>query len=282
MALLNGAWRRRALLASPSIAVACLLACKDEPLNALVIGHRGAPNEELENSIASFARARDLGADGVELDVQLTADRQLVVMHDPTLDRTTSCTGSVHERTLDELSMCSLRNGEPIRTLSEVLSTIGPWFSIVFVEIKVDEPTFKVERADEAARIVGSLDPAKVVIISYDDDVLARLAAQRVHGIHVGWDDTSNLAITSAARLGLDWVLLRIDAVEGREGILARGLGKRTCVYGIGTPEQFLTATRAGIDVLMTDSIRTVSSLLGRRPIPGDAAAVTSLEASVD
>ena len=99
--------------------------CTEDP-TYLLIGHRGAPLEALENSIASFARARDLGADGIELDVQLTADGRLVVLHDPTLERTTVCQGFVRERTLEQLRTCPLKNGEPLQTLEAVLTTIGP------------------------------------------------------------------------------------------------------------------------------------------------------------
>ena len=155
----------------------------------------------MENTIASFARARNLGADGIELDVQLTADGRLVVMHDPTLDRTTVCQGAVRGRTLQALAACPLVNGEPVRTLEEVLGIITPWFSLVFVEIKVDELVAQVERADEAARMVLALGVTeRVVLISYDETVLRRLAERRNEGIRAGWDDFTNLAISKAAR----------------------------------------------------------------------------------
>jgi glycerophosphoryl diester phosphodiesterase len=61
----------------------------------LVIAHRGASVERPENTLSAFRRAMELGADGVELDVQASADARLVGMHDVTLDRTTSGSGSV-------------------------------------------------------------------------------------------------------------------------------------------------------------------------------------------
>lgn len=70
----------------------------------LVLGHRGAPREAPENTLVSFRRALELGADGVELDVQPSLDRLPVVIHDPTLERTTSARGPVAERTALALS----------------------------------------------------------------------------------------------------------------------------------------------------------------------------------
>jgi len=69
----------------------------------MLIGHRGASEEAPENTIASFGRALELGADGFEFDVQLTSDGHAVVMHDAMLERTTNGTGPVFESTLEEV-----------------------------------------------------------------------------------------------------------------------------------------------------------------------------------
>ena len=68
-----------------------------------VIGHRGAAAYAPENTLPSFAHALEVGADGVELDIHCSADGHLMVIHDPTLERTTDGTGSVEERTREEL-----------------------------------------------------------------------------------------------------------------------------------------------------------------------------------
>lgn len=69
----------------------------------LVIAHRGGARLWPENSIYAFTRARDLGVDVIEMDVQITADGVLVVLHDSTLDRTTDGAGPVNRLTLAEL-----------------------------------------------------------------------------------------------------------------------------------------------------------------------------------
>ena len=86
------------------------------------IGHRGTgPTREghpfPENSISSFRAAIEEGADGIELDVEITQDGQLIIMHDDTLDRTTNCTGCVSEMTFDEIrGTCRLLDGSGVAT----------------------------------------------------------------------------------------------------------------------------------------------------------------------
>ena len=72
-------------------------------MKMLKIGHRGAKGHVPENTLISFQKAIELGVDGIELDVHLTSDNHLVVIHDNTLDRTTSGTGLVSSFTLSEL-----------------------------------------------------------------------------------------------------------------------------------------------------------------------------------
>ena len=73
----------------------------------LAIGHRGLSATYPENTLMSFAAALAAGADGIEGDLHLTADGEIVLMHDDTLDRTTNCTGRVDSHTLAQLANCS-------------------------------------------------------------------------------------------------------------------------------------------------------------------------------
>lgn len=72
-----------------------------------IYGHRGAAGTHPENTLLSFEEALNNGVDGIELDVQLTKDGELIVMHDPTVDRTTSGSGYVNEMTLAEIKQLS-------------------------------------------------------------------------------------------------------------------------------------------------------------------------------
>lgn len=69
----------------------------------LVWAHRGASGYAPENTLAAFQEAVDMGADGVELDIQLTKDGEMVVIHDETVDRTTNGKGWVKDYTFEDL-----------------------------------------------------------------------------------------------------------------------------------------------------------------------------------
>ena len=97
----------------------------------LVIAHRGANSLAPENTISAFSAARDHGANGIEMDVKLTADGQVVVMHDQTVDRTTDGHGLLRNFRLDDLRRLDAGSwfdrafaGEQVPTLDEVFATL--------------------------------------------------------------------------------------------------------------------------------------------------------------
>lgn len=88
----------------------------------IVTSHRGAGFLEPENTLRAIRRAIALGADQVEIDVQLTRDGHLVLMHDATVDRTTNGTGKVADLTIAEIRQLDAGHGEQVPTLEEVLA----------------------------------------------------------------------------------------------------------------------------------------------------------------
>lgn len=100
----------------------------------LVIGHRGAAGLAPENTLASFARAVELGVDAVELDVHVVESR-LVVIHDDTVERTTDGRGTLTEHGLAGLRRLDAGGGERIPLLEEVLAMLPPTVG-VNVELK--------------------------------------------------------------------------------------------------------------------------------------------------
>lgn len=109
----------------------------------LVIAHRGDVVNAPENTLPAFHSALDMGADGIELDVRLTKDERLVVFHDRCLDRTSSGSGPVNHRTLDEVRQMDAGSwfgprfkGEHPPTLDEVFESLPADF-LINVEMKV-------------------------------------------------------------------------------------------------------------------------------------------------
>jgi glycerophosphoryl diester phosphodiesterase len=101
----------------------------------IIIGHRGAAALEPENTLLSIKRAMDIGVDAVEIDVHLSKDKELVVIHDATVDRTTSGTGPVSSYTVQEIKRLDAGKGEAIPTLQEVINLIDKRVMLI-IELK--------------------------------------------------------------------------------------------------------------------------------------------------
>lgn len=107
-----------------------------------VFAHRGASGYAPENTLEAFALAGEQGAQGIELDVQLTKDGEVVVIHDETIDRVSTGKGAVRDYTLEELRRFSFHNhkkeyeGVQIPTLREVLKQVKPGGMEVNIELK--------------------------------------------------------------------------------------------------------------------------------------------------
>jgi glycerophosphoryl diester phosphodiesterase len=154
----------------------------------MVIAHRGDSFYRPENTLASFASAVELGVEMVELDVQVTRDGHVVVIHDATVDRTTNGRGLVAEMTLAELRRFSAGYperfgeayaGERIPTLAEVMGLLRGRGRIL-IEIKPDAVTADAEGGVEALTIAEARKAGmdqEVALISFSRTALLRCRA---------------------------------------------------------------------------------------------------------
>lgn len=107
--------------------------------------HRGASGNMPENTLEAFQKAIDLKADGVELDIQLTKDGEIVVCHDETIDRTSNGSGNIKDYTLAELKKFNFNKTHPeiahasIPTMKEVFELIKPSNLIINIELKTGQ-----------------------------------------------------------------------------------------------------------------------------------------------
>ena len=108
-----------------------------------VYAHRGYSGKYPENTMLAFKKAAETGCDGIELDVQLTSDGQVVIIHDEKIDRTTDGTGNVKDYTLEELkkfhaaaSWNGIYGFEPIPTLEEYFQWVKDTDLVTNIEIK--------------------------------------------------------------------------------------------------------------------------------------------------
>ena len=118
----------------------------------LIWAHRGASGYAPENTLPAFKLAAEQGADGVELDVQLTKDGEIVVCHDETIDRTSSQKGLVVDYTLEELKSFDFSNGNSayegvqIPTMREVFELLVPTSLTINIELKTGIIFYDIEK----------------------------------------------------------------------------------------------------------------------------------------
>ncbi len=229
----------------------------------VVLAHRGASRAVAENTIAAFTRARDLGADGVELDVRRTADRVLVVHHDPE---------RAHFGVLATRSFADLRAAHPdVPTLSEALAACKGM--LVNVEVKclpwepdADDDTHSLMRA-----VVATVraDAPNSIISSFDLDAIDACRGIAPE-LATAWL-TSGQAVSAAAAIaaahGHPWLHPDRDAAlgAGAAGVdAAHACGLRVDVWTVDEPGDVRALARAGVDAIVTNVPDIALEALGR------------------
>ncbi len=135
-----------------------------------VIAHRGASYFEPENTLRSFKRAVEMGADRVEVDVRLSKDKKLVVIHDPIVDRTTNGTGRVEDMTLKQLKRLDAGKGERIPTLQAVIESLKGTKMVIDMKIPgIEEKVIDMIHENRLENVLitsfyhGSLQKVKIL-----------------------------------------------------------------------------------------------------------------------
>ncbi len=173
--------------------------------------HRGASGYAPENTLEAFALAEKLGADGVELDVQYTKDRQIVVIHDERIDRVSDGRGYVAAYTLAELRRFHFNRTHPeyghadIPTLRQVLELLKPTRLTINIELKTGV-IFYPGLEEDVLRLVHELGMEKRVIYSSFNHVSIRKIREMAPDAKTGFlscDGTMNLS-EYALRYGVD------------------------------------------------------------------------------
>jgi glycerophosphoryl diester phosphodiesterase len=108
-----------------------------DPAARPIIAHRGASGTAPENTMLAFERGLALGADAFEFDVRVSSDGIPVVIHDPTLDRTTDATGEVNRKTARDLAKLDAGSGQGVPSVDEVLGSFPGIPAII--EVKEDQ-----------------------------------------------------------------------------------------------------------------------------------------------
>lgn len=236
----------------------------------LVFGHRGAMAQSPMNTHAAFALAREQGADGIELDVQLSRDDHLVVVHDKTVDATTDGQGFVSDLTLAELKRLDAGAwysqrfaGERIPTLDEVFDSFG---SALLINVEIKASRAQVDRLDKRlADCIQRHNMRERVIVSCFDKEVLKHVEPMMPKVMLGflYHPAMPAALTLSAKE------LRHEARHPWHEMVdedymkwARAQGYYVNVWTVNDVARALQLKRLGVNVIMTDEPGRIISAL--------------------
>jgi glycerophosphoryl diester phosphodiesterase len=234
-----------------------------EPQKPLIIGHRGASADAPENTLASFRLAMEQRADGVELDVKLTVDGQVIVIHDPTVDRTTNGKGEVKRltlaamRELDAGSWKDIRyQGEKIPTLDEVFETVGH-HTLVNVELTnyADPGDALLEKVAELVKRHGV--EKNVIFSSFLPNNIARIRKllPEIPAGLLALEGTSGMLSRSLIGRWYSPQMIHPYYTDADGAYIAREhrRGRRVNVWTVDGPDDIRRLIADGVDGIITD-----------------------------
>lgn len=212
----------------------------------LTIGHRGVMGVEPENTLRSFVRAEHEGLDVIELDLHLSKDGALVVMHDAHVDRTTDGKGPISDFTLAELRELDAGDGERIPVFEEVVDAVK---APIQAEIK------DVAAARALADVLTSRDLlGRIDVISFHDEALAEIrtllpsARTALVASRYGLDAIDRAHAVGARMLVLNIRRLTLELVERAHAADLKVIG-----WTVNTPDHLKLARGLGLDGGTTD-----------------------------
>ncbi|HWO75955.1 MAG TPA: glycerophosphodiester phosphodiesterase family protein [Bacillus sp. (in: firmicutes)] len=230
------------------------------------VAHRGASGHAPENTMAAFQKGFEMKADYIEIDVQMSKDGELVILHDTTLDRTTDGTGWVGNYTLEELKQLDAGSwfseefaGEPIPTFEEVIDEFRGKVGIL-IELKAPElyPGIE-EKVAEALkeRNMDTPDNHKIVIQSFNHESMKlskELLPEIPHGVLLGagWANVTDEQLAEFAGYA-DYFNPTMTILTPELVDRVHTAGMDIWAYTVRTQEQADRLFELGVDGIITD-----------------------------
>ena len=248
-----------------------------------IIAHRGASAEAPENTMAAFRRALDSGADMIELDVHLSKDDSIIVMHDQSVNRTTNGKGQIGELTYDEIRKLDTGEwfgpefkGEKVPTLADVFEcAIGK--KILLIELKWSRKGIYAGLADKVIDVINKYDATGWVIIQsfetkYLEEIQMKAPEITLHQLLFGYSDLLPVYYDTKLHLKKFRPLPFVKSVNcyfrfaGSSKINEwHEMKKEVFVYTIDKPSQIIKAASFGTDGIITNNPRLALEVLKRK-----------------
>jgi glycerophosphoryl diester phosphodiesterase len=238
----------------------------------LILGHRGYSALYPENTLLAFREAMTRGADGIELDVQKSADGSYVVIHDATVNRVSRSAGAVGAMTLQAIRAVDVGRGERIPTLDEALDLLPPG---AFIDVELKDETLRVSDCRPIVALLDARVPRRRLMVSSFEPAL--LKPLRAQGIRVGLLLGEEVQARGAVWLVTTLLVLRPQYLNlpvqmfglfGRHKTMfflrvLRALGFSLLFWTVDTPAE-AEAIRGLASVIVTNEVEVMAKLLGR------------------
>ncbi|MFX1343144.1 MAG: glycerophosphodiester phosphodiesterase [Promethearchaeota archaeon] len=226
-----------------------------------VIAHRGSGAGPFENTLHGMQLAITWGADGIECDVQSSHDGEMVIFHDPTLDRLTNGSGLVAERTLKELKRLHVGEGEQIPTLAEVLTLLKPQPQfIINLDVKVQGIEIKILKEIQSQNLLN-----RTLVSSFIPQVLMKFRELNAD-IATGWIYGYNYEnpVKEAKKIGCTALHPRLDLVSEELRQVSRQQGLMLNPWSINSEGDMRRFIKLSVDWIITDNPRQLLRILNR------------------
>ncbi|MFN0156556.1 MAG: glycerophosphodiester phosphodiesterase [Bacteroidota bacterium] len=243
-----------------------------------VVAHRGSSGSAPENTLAAFSLAIDEGADVVELDVRMTRDFFLVVLHDGDIKRTTNGEGGVWDFTLQELRAFDAGmwygpkfRGERVPTLRQVMELLLAHVNLN-IEVKTDgEPRPRKHIAMEEACILAIMEKKfedRTIVSSFDHDYLKRFhhlyPSIKTGALYLPSRDAAVKPSQMARGLGVSAFICSKNHLTAAMVKDAHDRNMAVAGYSINTEQELEQMLALGVDTVVTDHPKLIIKLLGK------------------
>ena len=217
-----------------------------------------------ENTLLGIRRALELGADGVEIDVQLCADGVPVLLHDALLERTTSGAGPVGAATIAQLRALDAGAGEYVPTLAEALAAVDGR-ALLVVELKTSPGDDAAALSEAVLREIAAADALHWCWLwSFDPAAVAALAERAPHGARI-----AHLCLAPdaeiyqrCAELGLQGISMHYSACTEEQAAACRAHGLASFVWTANEPAEIERLAGLGLTGIVGDYPERIQAAL--------------------
>jgi glycerophosphoryl diester phosphodiesterase len=226
----------------------------------ITLSHRGANKAADENTMEAYALSVRHGMDFIECDPRFTSDGELVIMHDSTVDRTTSSTGAVSEKTLAEIKSIRTKNGYKIPTFDEVLDFASKNGVKVFIDTKLHDEDY-LARVLAAVREKGMAD--RVVMGLWTEGGLKWMSKNNPDiACNLPWPAPVP-SLKQIKKLGSSWVGMLAEGATPEVIAEAHSVRLRVVTMPINDVPTMVEKIQAGMHVIQTDNPALLDAVLG-------------------